>query len=115
MRPIFQFPSCITQYLTLENPDNAPTLFLLAHSYKALPREFRICTCREPVELDGRVRAGEVHAAVYTVTSELGLFVQGPQAPTTEAALKALLDKMEKMIGRRRRKFKFDMRNYLES
>lgn len=79
----------------------------MAHgASRAIPNDFRICTVRAPLDTD-RVIAGKIHAAVLSQVKEgksavrLSLFVQGPQADTTEEALRALLAKTEDLIGRR--------------
>lgn len=87
--------------------DNAPTLFVLGHNgYKTLPNKFEVVTIKSPASSTTGV-PGFIHAcvmfkeAVYKGRNEVRLFVQGGQRETTEAALSALLKKMQEMLGRR--------------
>lgn len=81
-----------------------------------MPKSFSICTVKAPD--DAGAAAGRVHAAVFTQQmgtkggTVLSIFVQGPQAETTEGALRALLDKTEAMIGKRWR-VAMDRRHFL--
>lgn len=88
--------------------DNAPTLFVLGHKgYKTLPNNFEVVTIRQSPASSTTGVPGFIHAcvmfkeAVYKGRNEVRLFVQGAQRETTEAALSALLEKMQEMLGRR--------------
>ena len=67
---------------------------------------------------DAGAAAGKIHAAIFSQqigskgASVLSIFVQGPQAESTEGALRALLEKTEAMIGKRWRG-SMDRRHFL--
>lgn len=77
------------------------TLFTLTHVWrgKSLPKGFIITTILER----SRDHGDKVKAAL--LTSSLQLFVQGPAAEDTEAALRALHLKVEAMVGKRWKSF----------
>ena len=93
-----------------KSTDNAPTLFLLAHNrHRILPEWLRINTLRIPDNYASG-EATEDAGKIFAVLSSPGgggreiptleLCIKGPPADSTEQALRALLDKMERMMGR---------------
>ena len=85
-----------------------------------MPDFFRINTARTSNDTATH-SAGKVHAAImsqglgYSKIIVLSLFVEGPQAETTEGALRALLEKVEGMIGKRWKVGMMDRKNVLDS
>ena len=65
-----------------------------------MPNSFSIATFRDPAAIGG----WPVHAMVlqnYSHSKQILPFVQGPAATDTEGALRALLEKVEGMTGKR--------------
>ena len=84
-----------------------------------MPAAFRIITYRVKETVHDHP-AGMTRASImqdYSNSSAIFPFVQGPPAQDTEAALLALLDKVETMIGNRWKQFQqgFYRPNYLSS
>ena len=87
--------------------DNAPILFILGQGgYRTVPQNFKLVTIKASEHAAGSV-PHLIHACVMHVEiakqgwQEVKLFVQGPQRETTQAALLALLQKTQEMLGRR--------------
>ena len=111
------------------HPDNAHALWILHYqAWRPLPENFHIVTtkARDTTNdgIAGRIRAVVVIRAHQLArpkpgirasgNGDLSLFVQGPQAETTEEALKVLLTKTETMIGARWERYEFARKEYLD-
>ncbi|KAK5172620.1 uncharacterized protein LTR77_002740 [Saxophila tyrrhenica] len=101
--------------------DNAHTLWVLHYTYwRPFPDNIHLITRKsrtpnktEAVILSWQPGSSRPGAGVRTRGS-FSIFVHGPEAESSEGALKALLTKMEGMIGARWDRYEFDMKNFID-